>query len=58
MNVIESDERPEVADLHRPTELYLRLCGCSGPQPGTSGSRAEEHLSDCQYRREVEGEGQ
>lgn len=36
--------------------LYLKLCGCAGPQPSLDNPRADEHDRECPYRLEVEGD--
>lgn len=37
--------------------LYFELCNCAGPQPSLNNSRADEHVEECPYRGEVEGDG-
>lgn len=34
--------------------LYLALCTCGGPQPSRDRSKADEHMTWCAYRQEVE----
>jgi hypothetical protein len=47
------DGDQEVREL---TALWLRLCNCGGPQPSRDNPRMEDHLRDCPYRLEVEGD--
>lgn len=54
MSLLADDEgREERRDY---PALYFELCDCAGPQPSTDNTLADEHLRECRYRKEVEGE--